>query len=121
MLRQMARIPSRACQTCAMKSISQVRASSTFAATDLPARLFSPKQSGEARQRVIHSVDCHCGGLPARIVLNGQDLLQDSPPESASARRQHMMEQGDWLRKVMITEPRGYPCQNVDVVLRRDK
>ena len=27
-----------------------------------------------------------------------------------------MMRDGDWLRRLLITEPRGYPCQNVDVV-----
>ena len=31
-------------------------------------------------------------------------------------RREHFMKNSDWLRKVLITEPRGYPCQNVNVI-----
>eukprot|EP00729_Bicosta_minor_P015265 gene15265-13631_t len=26
------------------------------------------------------------------------------------------MANDDWLRTLIITEPRGYPCQNVDVI-----
>jgi proline racemase len=32
-------------------------------------------------------------------------------------KREYMMKNVDWLRTLMITEPRGYPCQNLDVIL----
>lgn len=63
---------------------------------------------------VITTVDCHCGGLPARIAIDG---LPEIPGKSAMEKRKYMMDNCDWLRTLMITEPRGYPCQNLDVVL----
>ena len=33
------------------------------------------------------------------------------------ARREHFMEHHDGLRKLLLTEPRGYPCQNANVIL----
>jgi proline racemase len=32
-------------------------------------------------------------------------------------KRAHFMEHMDGMRKVLITEPRGYPCQNADVIV----
>ena len=85
-------------------------------------------------KNVLTTVDCHCGGLPARILIDG---IPDIPGNSAMEKRENMMRDFDYLRFVfdlstrnsqirdththtrtlMITEPRGYPCQNLDVVL----
>ena len=32
------------------------------------------------------------------------------------ANRQHVMNNTDWVRTLMITEPRGYPCQNLNII-----
>ena len=75
----------------------------------LPRRLLDKSIRG-----VLQSVDVHCAGLPARVLVGG---APDMPGESAMARREYMMQNADWLRTLMITEPRGYPCQNLDVIL----
>lgn len=73
----------------------------------LPPRLFA------ADKLVIKSVDCHAGGEPARVIIGG---LPPSISEHSTAleKRNFMMEHFDNLRKILILEPRGYPCQNVD-------
>ena len=64
----------------------------------------------------------HCAiylgaGEPARIVFSG---VPPFPTNCTTAllKRAHMMEHMDNLRKVLLLEPRGYPCQNVDYIFR---
>jgi hypothetical protein len=73
----------------------------------LPARLRGPG--------VVQSVDCHCGGLPARVVLAGAPLAGEEAM-SCAARRERLMREHDGFRRLMLQEPRGYPCQNLDIV-----
>jgi len=55
--------------------------------------------------------------MPARIVMASPELMAPmGNPKSAMERREFMMQHMDWMRTLMITEPRGYPCQNLDVV-----
>ena len=76
-----------------------------------PPRLFG---AGSASVRsVITAVDCHCGGLPARVLVDGAPSVRG---RSADELRLNMMRSADWLRTLMLTEPRGYPCQNLNVV-----
>jgi proline racemase len=63
---------------------------------------------------IITSVDCHCGGCPARIVVGG---APEVPGTSADDNRLSLMQNKDWFRTIMLTEPRGYPCQNLDIIL----
>ena len=77
----------------------------------LPPRLFGDNSISTCG--VMRSVDCHCAGLPARILVSG---MPDCPGNSAMERRQYMMANLDWVRTLMITETRGYPCQNLDVI-----
>jgi len=74
----------------------------------LPKRLFRDSF-------VLKCVDCHAAGEPARVVLAG---LPGFPASCTSAllKRSHMMENLDCIRKVLLCEPRGYPCQNVDFI-----
>eukprot|EP00957_Ditylum_brightwellii_P047143 3580127-Ditylum_brightwellii.AAC.1 len=76
----------------------------------LPSRLF--KKSNE-KSILLECIDCHCGGEPARIVLSG---LPPVPGKTAMEKRQYMMKNMDYIRQLMLLEPRGYPCQNVDYV-----
>ena len=84
-----------------------------------PARLFGIEglASGKSARPIIEAIDCHCAGMPARIVMASPELMASmGEVKSAMDRRKFMMENMDWLRTLMITEPRGYPCQNLDVV-----
>ncbi|CAK0849020.1 unnamed protein product [Prorocentrum cordatum] len=64
-------------------------------------------------RRVLQVVDCHAAGEPARVVVGG---LPTVPGATMLEKRAHVMEHLDGLRKLLITEPRGYPCQNANLV-----
>ena len=34
-----------------------------------------------------------------------------------AAKRQYFMQNLDHIREVLITEPRGYPCQNLNIIV----
>lgn len=64
--------------------------------------------------RMLHVVDCHAGGEPARVVVGGWPHV---PGSTMYEKRNYMMENQDDLRKLLLLEPRGYPCQNANVIL----
>ena len=64
--------------------------------------------------RRLQVIDCHAAGEPARVVVGG---LPHIPGATMLEKRAHMMEHHDDLRKLLLHEPRGYPCQNADFVL----
>ena len=67
-----------------------------------------------AGPRSFQVIDTHCEGEPARIVVGGMPTV---PGDTMFEKRNYMMEHMDDLRTMLITEPRGYPCQNADVIL----
>ncbi|CAB9521333.1 Trans-3-hydroxy-L-proline dehydratase [Seminavis robusta] len=92
-------------------STNQEETNSTGISFSLPSRLF--QQHGN--KTILHCIDCHAGGEPARVVLSGVNSI---PPqyETALQKRNYMMEHLDHFRKLLLLEPRGYPCQNVNFV-----
>ena len=62
----------------------------------------------------LEVVDCHAAGEPARIVVGG---VPPVPGSTMMEKRDHMMEHMDGLRKLLLLEPRGYPCQNANFIL----
>ena len=89
--------------------------SSTAIPTSLPFRL--PPRLFDANDSVVlHCIDCHAGGEPARIVLAGLPELPLPPSSSALEKRNYMMDHMDHYRQLLLLEPRGYPCQNADFV-----
>lgn len=79
----------------------------------LPLRLFSSSST------VLKCIDCHAAGEPARVVLSGVPTLPSSCT-SALLKREYMKEHLDHFRKILLFEPRGYPCQNVNFVFSAD-
>lgn len=73
----------------------------------LPPRLFRDKF-------VLKCIDCHAAGEPARVVLSGTPIPPNCP--TAMEKRVYMMKHLDHLRKILLLEPRGYPCQNVNFI-----
>ena len=61
---------------------------------------------------VIKAVEVHAGGEPGRVVVGG---VHDVPGATMLAKRNHLAQHGDRLRRLMLREPRGYPalCANV--------
>eukprot|EP00658_Telonema_sp_P-2_P078656 TRINITY_DN7419_c0_g1_i1.p4 TRINITY_DN7419_c0_g1~~TRINITY_DN7419_c0_g1_i1.p4 ORF type:complete len:116 (+),score=37.04 TRINITY_DN7419_c0_g1_i1:171-518(+) len=62
----------------------------------------------------LEVVDTHCAGEPARIVIGG---LPEVPGADMYEKRVYFMEHLDNYRKLLLLEPRGYPCQNADLVV----
>jgi len=65
-------------------------------------------------RKVFKCVDVHCGGEPARVLLSGCPHVQGRTVEE---KRKFFMENLDHVRRVLITEPRGYPCQNLNIIV----
>ena len=63
----------------------------------------------------IRVIDSHTGGEPTRVVVEGAPELGDG---DMAARRERMRAASDWLRRSLVTEPRGSSCM-VGAVLQR--
>lgn len=89
--------------------MSESKQDTTDIAFQLPPRLFQDKL-------VLKCIDCHAAGEPARVVLAGVPV----PPNCSTAleKRAYMMEHMDYLRQILLFEPRGYPCQNTNFIFR---
>jgi trans-L-3-hydroxyproline dehydratase len=53
----------------------------------------------------ITAIDAHTGGEPLRVILDG---LPDIPGDTILAKRRHIKEHNDDLRRAMMWEPRGH-------------
>lgn len=60
-------------------------------------------------------VDLHCGGEPARILMGG---APDVKGKNMAEKRQYFMENLDYIRQTLLLEPRGYPCQNLNIIVQ---
>lgn len=63
---------------------------------------------------VITVVDAHAGGEPGRVIVGG---VHDVPGETMLAKRDHLWQEGDQLRRLVLREPRGYPATCANLVL----
>lgn len=91
-----------------MLTLSRARPAAVLRAARRPASSFG---SGS---RMLQVVDCHAEGEPARVIVGG---LPHVPGADIRARRQYFQQHLDHYRKLLLHEPRGYPCQNADFVL----
>ena len=67
-----------------------------------------------AGRKVFKCVDVHCGGEPARVLLSGCPRVEGADMLEA---RKYFMTHLDHVRTLLLTEPRGYPCQNLNIIL----
>lgn len=67
-----------------------------------------------AGRRMLSVVDAHCAGEPARVVVGG---VADVPGATMFEKMQYFERNHDDIRKLLVKEPRGYPAQNIDVLL----
>ena len=133
------RSSSHGCGTPVVRNCSwaswQHTGSATVAAAASAAGWPDPRQSGRCHRRhsssssssgtaaagvwgtgtkYLQTVDCHAEGEPARVVISG---VPPVPGRTMFEKRAHFMAELDGLRKLLLTEPRGYPCQNADVIV----
>jgi proline racemase len=64
--------------------------------------------------RLISAVDAHACGEPGRVIVGG---VLDVPGASMFEKMLHLREHRDWLRRLMLREPRGYPAANCNLIL----
>jgi proline racemase len=64
--------------------------------------------------RVIHCVDAHAEGEPSRIVVGG---VLDVPGTTMLEKARWLEREGDWLRRLVLFEPRGSAPLSADLVL----
>ncbi|MCW2132361.1 proline racemase [Arthrobacter sp. VKM Ac-2550] len=54
---------------------------------------------------MFHAVDSHTEGMPTRVITGGIGTI---PGATMAARRLWFMENSDWIRTLLMTEPRGH-------------
>jgi proline racemase len=64
--------------------------------------------------KVIHCVDAHAEGEPSRIIVGG---VLDVPGTTMLEKAQSLERDGDWLRRLVLFEPRGSAPLSADLVL----
>ncbi len=64
--------------------------------------------------RVIQAVDAHACGEPGRVIVGGVPHI---PGASMYDKMVYLRDNADWLRKLMLREPRGYPAANCNLIL----
>jgi len=65
-------------------------------------------------ERMITAVDVHACGEPGRVITAG---LPHVPGDTMFAKLEHLRHHEDWLRRLMLREPRGYPALCCNVLL----
>jgi len=63
---------------------------------------------------VIHAVDTHACGEPARVIVGG---VLDVPGNTMFEKMRYLEDHADHIRKRMLREPRGYPAANCNLIL----
>lgn len=63
---------------------------------------------------VIHAVDTHACGEPARVIVGG---VPDVPGNTMFEKMRYLEDHADHIRKRMLREPRGYPAANCNLIL----
>lgn len=66
------------------------------------------------RERVIELMDTQAGGDVSRIVTAGIEPL---PGDSALAKARFLQQEGDGLRRLLLSEPYGDPAMSVDLIV----
>ena len=64
--------------------------------------------------KVIHCVDAHAEGEPSRIIVGG---VLDVPGTTMLEKARALERDGDWLRRLVLFEPRGSAPLSADLVL----
>lgn len=63
---------------------------------------------------MIEAIDLHACGEPGRVIVGG---VPDVPGRTMFEKMQYLSAHQDWLRRLMLREPRGYPALCCNLVL----
>eukprot|EP00041_Stephanoeca_diplocostata_P013532 m.237381 g.237381 ORF g.237381 m.237381 type:complete len:389 (-) comp19369_c0_seq4:136-1302(-) len=67
--------------------------------------------------KILGTIDCHAAGEPARVVISGMPSVAG---RTMMEKRIVLMNEMDHFRKLLLQEPRGYPCQNANIIFPSD-
>ncbi|HET7314656.1 proline racemase family protein [Salinisphaera sp.] len=68
-----------------------------------------------SRMRSLQMMDLQCGGDVSRIVLSGVEAL---PGDTVHAQQRYLEDNGDGLRRLLLSEPYGDPAMSVNLIVR---
>lgn len=68
---------------------------------------------GKLQGSVFHCIDAHTCGNPVRLVASGGPDLEGN---TMSQRRQHFLNEYDWIRKGLMFEPRGHDMMSGSIL-----
>src|SRR5215208_3492687 len=63
---------------------------------------------------MVQAIDAHACGEPGRVIVGG---VLDVPGTTMYEKMCYLRDHADGLRKRMLTEPRGYPAANCNLIL----
>jgi len=66
------------------------------------------------RNHTFFCIDGHTAGMPVRMVVGGVPLVSGA---NQSQRRQHFIDEFDWIRRALMFEPRGHSVMSGSVLL----
>ena len=72
------------------------------------------REVGLRLARMLQAVDAHAAGEPGRVIVGG---VLDVPGATMLEKARHLEQHADWLRRLMLREPRGYPALCANVIL----
>ncbi|MEP7229788.1 MAG: 4-hydroxyproline epimerase [Ginsengibacter sp.] len=64
-------------------------------------------------KHIFHCIDAHTCGNPVRLVAKGGPQLRG---ENMSEKRQHFLQEFDWIRKGLMFEPRGHDMMSGSIL-----
>jgi len=83
----------------------------------VPSASPSPVLSSPPISSSLRVIDLHCAGEPARVVVGGLPAFSTrNGDRSMAAIREEVKANHDGIRKLLLLEPRGYPCQNANLI-----
>jgi 4-hydroxyproline epimerase len=63
--------------------------------------------------KIFYCIDAHTCGNPVRLVAQGGPVLQGN---NMSEKRQHFLNEFDWIRKGLMFEPRGHDMMSGSIL-----
>jgi 4-hydroxyproline epimerase len=64
-------------------------------------------------RKTFFCIDAHTCGNPVRVVVGGSPFIKG---DTMSAKRQHFIQQYDWIRKGLMFEPRGHDMMSGSII-----
>nr|WKN35391.1 4-hydroxyproline epimerase [Tunicatimonas sp. TK19036] len=85
----------------------------TSSLNNQPAAIPVQQTDRRSAKKTFFCIDAHTCGNPVRLVAGGAPMLKGY---SMSERRQHFLQEYDWIRKALMFEPRGHDMMSGSIL-----